>query len=319
MTDNYLYIFNDLFFNIENNKNIKLIIEQASEVLADIITKFGEIENELTFSGTEENDFVDIVVCLFIRKIMGQLDAINVLFSVALFDQAKVVLRSLLENIVSLEFILKEDTDKRAAAYFLEHHYKEIELGEKCFKENSKYAKQIIKNKGKEKFEIDKNRYKKKVDAFKHLISSKKLFSVVNEERQNKLNTMAKNRRNRKPIQWYEVCSEISTFRGLMKETGYEKYYEGIYGSLSFETHALNSTMDIIVKEDGMFLKMLRNPEEGSSILSFVCSFSLSLLVKIYGYLNDGIEEKIEFKNFFEEFAIKRDIVCENLDKIKTS
>ena len=31
-------------------------------------------------------------------------------------------------------------------------------------------------------------------------------------------------------IQWYEVCSNITNIYGLMKETGYEKYYDAIYG-----------------------------------------------------------------------------------------
>jgi len=51
--------------------------------------------------------------------IMEQLDSINVLYSVSLFEPAQIILRSLIENIVGLEFILKEDTKKRAAAYYL--------------------------------------------------------------------------------------------------------------------------------------------------------------------------------------------------------
>ena len=50
-----------------------------------------------------------------------------------------------------------------------------------------------------------------------------------------------------------------------MKETGYEKYYDAIYGGLSFESHGLNATMGLNVDEVGYSLKWIRNPEGGGS------------------------------------------------------
>lgn len=47
MNDSYLNTFGKLFFNIDENDEVKEIIEQASHVLASLITKFGEVENEL--------------------------------------------------------------------------------------------------------------------------------------------------------------------------------------------------------------------------------------------------------------------------------
>lgn len=106
-------------------------------MLACIITKFGELENEMCYGTSRKDDFIDTVVCLFIRKIMEQIDAINLLFSIGSFTQTQIILRSLVENIVSLQFILKEDTQKRASAYWLEHHYQEIEMGERIFNTES--------------------------------------------------------------------------------------------------------------------------------------------------------------------------------------
>ena len=122
MDTNYIKIFKDLFFNIDENESVKSTIEKVNYLLSSIIIKYGEIENEIAYGISRQDDFIDIVMCLFIRKIMEQLDAINVLFSVSSFNQAQILLRSLIENTVSLEFVLKEETEKRAAAYFLEHH-----------------------------------------------------------------------------------------------------------------------------------------------------------------------------------------------------
>ena len=131
MQSSYMKIFGNLFFNVEKNNEVKDIIEQASSVLDSIIVKFGEVENEMTMGTSRIDDFVDIVIILFVRKIMEQLDSINVLYSVCLFEPAQIILRSLIENIVGLEFILKDDTQKRAAAYYLEHHYQELDMCER--------------------------------------------------------------------------------------------------------------------------------------------------------------------------------------------
>jgi len=156
MDDSYLKIFERLFFNVEENEKIKSIIEQASSVLASVLTKYGEIENEISCGSSRQ-------------KIMEQLDAINVLFSVGLFAQTQILLRSLIENTVGLEFILKEDTEKRAAAYYLERHYKDIELGVELFDKNSEYRKLVIENRGEKQYNNDYKKYKKKkrgVQAF---------------------------------------------------------------------------------------------------------------------------------------------------------
>lgn len=110
MQNSYLKVFDNLFFDVEKNDKVKKIIEQASCVLDSVITRFGEIENEMTMGTSRIDDFVDTVIVLFIRKIMEQLDSINVLYSVSLFEPAQIILRSLIENIVGLEFILKDDT-----------------------------------------------------------------------------------------------------------------------------------------------------------------------------------------------------------------
>ena len=139
MQNSYLKVFDNIFFNVEKHDEVKKIIEQASYVLDLVITKFGEVENEMTIGTSRIDDFVDTVIILFIRKIMEQLDSINVLYSVSLFEPAQIILRSLIENIVGLKFILKEDTKKRAAAYYLEHHYQELDKSELYFNVESEY------------------------------------------------------------------------------------------------------------------------------------------------------------------------------------
>lgn len=321
MQNSYLKIFNNLFFNVEDHANVKEIIEQASYVLNLLITRFGEVENKMTMGTSRKDDFVDTVIILFIRKIMEQLDAINVLYSVSLFDPAQIILRSLIENIVGLEFILKDHTQKRAAAYYLEHHYQELDKGKIYYNTESEYGKLIIAQKGKDAFDKDCEKLEKKRQALKRLIKSKTIFQETDIARKKKLDTKKKQNKNKKVIyiQWYEVCSNITSLYGLMKETGYEKFYDGIYGGLSFESHGLNATMGMSADENGLSLKWIRNPEGGRTTFELACSFSISALHNIYGYLEYGKNEIAEFRDFFADFIEKRNIAGHNLDMIHTS
>lgn len=318
MQNSYLKIFDNLFFNVDEHDNIKNIIEQASCLLASVINRFGEVENEMTTETSRKNDFVDIVIILFIRKIMEQLDAINVLYSVGLFESAQIILRSLIENIVGVEFILKDDTEKRAAAYYLEHHYQELDKSKIYFNADSENGKLIIAQIGKDEFDKACEKLEKKKQALGRLIKSKTVFQETDKARKQKLGTKKKQSKSKRKvyIQWYEVCSNIRNIYGLMKEVGYEKYYDSIYGGLSFESHGLNATMGLSVDEKGYSLKWIRNPEGGSSTFELACVFSIGALHQIYQYLGDGEIERAEFKDFFMDFKMKRDIVCHNLDMI---
>lgn len=319
MNESYIKTFDDIFFDIEENDEIKSIIEQVSYVISSIITKYGELINEISYDTSRQDDFIDTVICLFIRKIMEQLDAINALFSIGSFVQAQIILRSVIENIISMEFILKEDSGMRAASYYLEHHYKEVELGRKYFNKNHKYGKLIIENIGEKQFDIDCGKYKRKKEAFKRLINSKEIFRKVDKARKNKLDEKKKKSGKKKVyIKWYEICSSESSFYDLMKATGHETYYESIYGGFSYEIHALNSMMDMNIDMDGISLKRIRNFEKGSTTFSIVCTFSISGLTKLYEYMNDGDEEKREFNSFYIDFAEKRDIVIHNLNMIRS-
>ena len=151
------------------------------------------------------------------------------------------------------------------------------------------------------------------------MIKRETVFQETDTARKKKLEAKKKKSRKKKKvyIQWYEVCSDITSLYGLMKETGYEKYYDSIYGGLSFESHGLNVTMGMNVNEEEYSLKFIRNPEGGSTTFSLACSFSIGVLHKIYQYLEDGKSEIEEFKVFFEEFVKKRDIAIYNLDMIR--
>ena len=311
MEDNYLKLFGNMFYNIKEDQDNKKIIEEASEVLASIIIKYGELINEITARTSAQDEFVDTVICLFLRKIMEQLDALNILIDAGAFSPMQVIVRTLLENTVGLEFILKEDTRKRAAAYYLEQHYKEIETGEKLFARKSEKSKNAIKLLGEAQFTEDSKRFQRKKDAFQHLIDTNELFKEVADAREKAIESKRKYWKKKK-----RKNTNVQNFREMMRETGHEKYYEGIYGGLSYEIHALNAARAIQAVADGLYLQRIRNPQNGGNIFAFVCDFSLIALDKVYKYLDDDEAKRAEFKRYVMDCQKKKVHIIATMDQI---
>lgn len=180
MIDSYVKEYDKLFFDIENYSEIKEYFEQASEVIAQLILKYGEIVNQLNVSENKDK-YTDLVIITFARKIMEQLDAINILLSMSSVDSAQVVLRSLIENVVELEFILKKDTKYRAIAYFLERQYQDIEKGDECFRKGSVLEKYMNNNGRKAEFDAARDRFEKNEMLLQRVLPKRQ--SIINMNR----------------------------------------------------------------------------------------------------------------------------------------
>lgn len=304
METDYMKIFNNIFYDVKQDEKMNELLEDICKLIGSIIVKYGEILNEIQYKESSDDGFVDTVLILFVRKVMEHLDAINILVEKCCFSQAEIILRTLLETIVSLKFILKEDTEKRAA-YYLYHHYEEIEKM-KYFDDRTDEGKVLKSNMGEERFKETFEKCKKKKEAFERLIKKKSIFIEIDKLRNRKIK--AKKKQHKKPyIQWYEMCSNISSVYGLVKSSGWEKYYEILYGGMSMEAHGYNAAIEIIPDGEGLYLKALRNPLKGFSLIENTGTFSISALKDIYEYLNDGEEEKREFARYYEEYKKRRE------------
>lgn len=287
MHSSYLKNFDKLFFNVENYTEIKENIDYVSSVLDLLITKFGEIQTEIICGILKDDYPANIVIMSFIRKIMGLLDAINVLYSVGSFEPTQIILRTLIESICELKFILKENTPKRAAAYYLEYHYQQLDKVKKIRNTESEFKKQLIAQNGTEEFDKYCEELEQKRQTLKRLIKSKPVFQEIDTSREKKLKEKKEQNRYKKRvyIQWYEVCSNVKNMYGLMKEIGYEKYYDSTYNGLSFETHGLNVATGINVDENNHSLKLIRDITGGENIFNYTRHFSNEILQDLYKYL----------------------------------
>ena len=169
MQSDYINIFPELFYDVEQDEEMYMLVKESCKYLGSIIVKYGELVNELFYKENNGDGFVDFVIVLFLRKIIEHLDAISILVEKSSFTQAKIILRTLLESVVGLRFILKEDTEKRAAAYYLYHHYEEIEKM-RYFDESMSDGKMYKSILGEERFNEIAEKCKKKKSAFERLM-----------------------------------------------------------------------------------------------------------------------------------------------------
>lgn len=294
MDIDYMMIFPDMFYDVDKDEEMNAVIEGCCDLLGSVIVKFGEILNEMRYKQPKEEWWVDVVVMLYVRKIVEHLDAIKILVEKCAFTQATIILRTLLESTVGLRFILKEETEKRAAAYYLYHHYEEMKAI-KNFDEKTDIGKMYKKVMGTEKYNIVLQKCNEKKEALERLVQSNNLFAEVDKVRNNKIE-------ENKKVSWYGLCSNVTNFKGMMKQVGWEKYYYVVYGGMSMEVHSYNAAMDVISSEDGLHMKLVRHPMNGFDIIDYVDVFTFSVLVDIYTYLKDGENEKREFWEYRQYF-----------------
>lgn len=313
MDEKYLSIFDDLFLDVEKYPPLKELINDINMVLSGLIIKYGEIVNELSTEDDRDNPFVDSVVVMFCRKIMEHIDAINILLSKSCFSQAEIILRTLMESIVSVKFILKEDTELRAASYYLYHHYEEMEKI-KYLSSDDDEGKMMKKFVGEEKFNETAIRANNKKDALQRIINKDATFKIVDDLRNKKIEDK-QNKKGNKYVQWYEVVSKYKNFHQLMRYVGWDKYYESLYGGLSFEAHGYNAANSITVKDDGFYLNHIRSPKNGANSFNLTCTFSISALKDIYKYLGDGAEENQEFIDYYYKYKKMSDDIVERLQR----
>lgn len=307
MQSDYMNIFNYLFYDVSKDDEVNVLIRELCSLLASIVVKYGELVNELSFADEKGDGFVETVIMLFLRKIMEHLDAVIILAEKCSFSQAEIIVRTLLETVVSFKFILKEDTEKRAAAYYLYHHYEELEKMS-YFDDKTSEGKMIKRNMGEKKFEEAANKCRAKKDALIRLIQKNTVFSEIDKLRDNKIKQKQKQFPKKKPyIQWYEMCSNIKSFYGLMENIGWQKYYNSLYGGMSMETHGYNAGMGIISDENALYLKALRDPTNGYNVIELTATFCMSALKDTYTYLQDDEDEKKDFRDYFLEYIARRE------------
>ena len=295
----YLKEYESFFFGISQNKEVGDVVEGSLVAFSALISIVSEVESKLIslINEGKSDGFVETIITLLLRKVAEDLDAISILYSKCAFLPAQLILRSLVETTVYIEYILEMDVEYRASAYYLHHLYEEKDMMEKQIDADKKQAKPIIN--------ADVlSAWKKKELAFNALVKKRPTFVEVDKKR-NQLN---------KCNNWYKLCN-VNSFRDLMNKMGYGDLYDPIYRSMSSEVHGASSASQLRFVDTESEIKLIRSPLLGGTVFSLSSSFTIGSIEKVLEYFKDG-EYADEFKVFKADYFKTHDKVVADFERI---
>lgn len=206
-------------------KELDGLISIAEELLKKVMLESFDENNEFKIE--------DKVILGLYQSIINKSKSISILYNNQHYDGGDLLIRSIFEATVFLNFITKQHTQKRALAYYLSIQLKEIEIGESINSSNDtgekirRYLSQFTNNVNM-KFLDEKETIEKIKTEFLNLTSKKKSDGWLAVQNSKKVN-----KKNGEKI-------KLSSFKDLCEFLGEDEFveYEIIYRLLSQETHA---------------------------------------------------------------------------------
>lgn len=255
---------------------LKLI--QEWKVYLDKTVYFGgELFCELLKKSNLSSTSLPII--MFFRNSVELVDSISSLLINFYSEPARIILRTLLETFLYLDYITEKETSRRAVSFLFCHYREKLSSYNKLFP-NSQQNKQLL-------VELKDDIYLKELK-----IGDVKLLQTQISNLNNLLNsnfykevsqeyTRTKNKKDGRKPAWYELFNGPSTIRDLAYDLKKGSLYEVIYRGLSKGTHGV-SIIDGFISKGGVKgitnFKQIRFPYSAQ----FVCQNTLTLALNIY-------------------------------------
>ena len=236
--------------NIENDLEVLLI--KFSTLINDGVnfgTNLMKWDSEKQRAGDE-----NMPPLLFLRNIIELSDAISILVKSSSIDSCKTILRSLIENIFSLEYLLETESEKRSISYIVWYIHRELTLYDKLTS-TTQSGVQFKKELEKDRMIDDAKEYLDNPEiiqakkSYEDLLNSPKYISI---EAEYQLTSLKKKNPN-----WYSLFGGPTNIEQLAKHLKFNSIYEIKYRGYSGHVHATN------VLEG----KLIPNPDGSTSIV----------------------------------------------------
>lgn len=197
-----------------------------------------------------ESSLEDAVIFAITHSIIEKADDIQFLMKNSRYESIEIISRTMLELCVSLKYILKEDTEKRALSYFYSYK-KQIAKKIKSTIDIMKEENILI-----ELTERDLMNLETEVPGVTTLEGYKQYYNDLST----RLYAKGTNKNNRK--KWYDLNGNIGGFRELMVEVDMnEAEYEFFYGIGSLDVHGINIIGQITETDGYLAMKSNRDLE----------------------------------------------------------
>jgi len=224
----------DILNRLIENEDTKRILSDYSSGVEELVNFGTHILNWDLQEATGKDENLPIV--LMFRNFLEQLDAISILIKEGSIDPAKIIVRSLLESYLGLEYILEKDTNNRALGFLVWHYINELKLYKKLkpgTEEHANFKSKLDKN-GMQVPQIDK--IDDHIKDVEYLLSLP-IYSIALAEYKR---IKGSGKSKKKNPNWFELFDGPENIENLANYLGKQTLYEAYYRSFSGTTHATN-------------------------------------------------------------------------------
>lgn len=255
--------------------------------LTDLLDKTIDFGTQIFDWEVEENKiYKENIVCqTFFKNILEIGDGISILIQQSSAENAKILLRSLVENIFYIEYLLEKNYENRAKAYLVATFHIEINLAAKLDKSIEDFRNKVLKDKHYNHIQflepmIPANYVKDFDERLKQPI-----FIEAELEYQRTARVMKK-----ATPPWYALYNGPRNLDQLANHVRMNAQYELLYRFLSESVHSTNVIKNSLAEfENGPGLGRMRNPENADMLVSL----TLLYLELVY---SSFIEKRIPVK-----------------------
>lgn len=238
-----------------------------------------------------------LVIFQFFRRSLELLDTLSVLIRNSCIHPCQLILRSLFEILLSIEYLIQEDLEKKGRDYLIWLKHKELNYLKKHFKNDPLYndfAQTLKKDKVLKDKPIDEiSNIEEAIKAKIKLIESDLYSSSENSYQK------LKARQGKNPKWWFNLHDGPKDIIDLAHKLDRPAQYEVFYRAWAGYAHGTGFLDIEILKKDLIAIPQLRSPEGAEQITSMAMSLGLQIIkMVIQKYDNDKLNDfRLWYKN----------------------
>lgn len=283
----------------EQDENLKPILD----LFANGIEKLVDFGLEIVNWDTEKLDASDehLPPILFLRNYLEKIDAISILVRHSSIDPCKSLLRTALENIIYLEYLLQKDTEQRSISFLVWNSISQQKWAEKADGSSANY-KQLLSKYKKDKF-MREHTPPVHPDIEKIKTNGEQLLELDRYK-----STHEEYERTRKKIKnpaWYSLYDGPENMDLLCTSVDLNAIYEVLYRIFSHSVHGNDVIQGkLLPDEDGKtYIAQIRFPKDAQSITQHCYNFCI-LIFKTYieRRLQGKMIKYVDWHNSIREF-----------------
>ena len=276
-----------LILNRELEPELRLTLSKFSAFL-DQTVDFGVKILEYETLRTREGD-ANIICLMLLRNILELGDSISILLKQSSIDPSKILIRSLIENSLQIQYLKDDNFENRGLAYaFCQTKKKEIQIKKMIENtdSNNQFERDLISDRIIKSFSAELNQInlKNQLKNYTDIVNSDH-YKVINGEF---LKIKGKARTN-----WFELFDGPKNIRDLSKSLGLLSLYEMFFKRYSSNVHI----------DDTFSGKVFQNSNGGTDIIQ-MRYFKDAQIVTLDSFLI--------LQQFYIEYLSKREIKMQN-------